>query len=124
MEEKDGAFVLGWRGEEHGVIAVGMHAADDAVFDAQALGADGHAAIATDADRRGPHAPGIRPSGLGRVEGHPAAWLPPEAPGIRVPVFWRVRAVSLSLVALRLVPANPCPRRQRRSPGRLTAAVR
>jgi len=23
MEEKDGAFVLGWRGEEHGEIAVG-----------------------------------------------------------------------------------------------------
>ena len=44
MEEKDGAFVLGWRGEEHGVIAVGMETANDLgswrFVDAQPLAAE------------------------------------------------------------------------------------
>ena len=56
MEEKDGAFVLGWRGEEHGVIAVGMHAPGDAgagrLFDAQALCGDGDAAVGADVGLR------------------------------------------------------------------------
>lgn len=53
MEEKDWAFVLGRRGEEDGVVAVGMHAAGDTgarrLFDAQALCGDGDAAVRADA---------------------------------------------------------------------------
>ena len=64
MEEKDGAFVLGRRGEEDGVIAVGMDAAGDEgarrFFDAQALCGDGDAAVRADARLRA-GAPDVRP---------------------------------------------------------------
>jgi len=53
MEEKNGAFVLGRRGEEDGVITVGVDAAGDEsagrLLDAQALCGDGDAAIGADA---------------------------------------------------------------------------
>jgi hypothetical protein len=53
MEEKDGALVLGRRGEEDGVIAVGMDATGDEgagrLFDAQALCGDGDASVGADA---------------------------------------------------------------------------
>ena len=56
MEEKDGALAPGGRGEEDGVIAVGMDAAGDQgarrLFDAQALGGDGDASVRADARLR------------------------------------------------------------------------
>ena len=64
MEEKDGAFVLGRRGEEDGVVAVGIDAAGDhgagRLFDAQALCGDGDAAVRADAGLRA-CAPDVRP---------------------------------------------------------------
>ena len=64
MEEKDGAFVLGRRGEEDGVITVGVDAAGDEsagrLLDAQALCGDGDAAIVPDAGLRA-YAPDVGP---------------------------------------------------------------
>ena len=64
MEEKDGAFALGRRGEEDGGIAVGMDAAGDdgarRLFEAQALGGDGDATVRVDTCL-GACAPDVRP---------------------------------------------------------------
>ena len=64
MEEKDGAFALGRRGEEDGGIAVGMDAAGDdgarRLLEAQALGGDGDATVRVDTCL-GACAPDVRP---------------------------------------------------------------
>ena len=85
MEEQDGAFVLGWRGEEDGVIAVGMDAAGDEgagrLFDAQALGGDGDASVRADAGLRA-CAPDVGPPRAGRGGAQDGAlFLAGEIPG-------------------------------------------
>ena len=64
MEEEDGAFVLGRRGEEDGVITVGVDAAGDEgagrLFDAQALCGDSDATVGADAGLRA-YAPDVGP---------------------------------------------------------------
>ena len=88
MEEKDGAFVPGWRGEEDGVIAVGMDAAGDQgagrLLDAQALCGDGDAAVGTDARLRA-CAPDVGPPRAARGGAqHGALFLAGEIPcGLR-----------------------------------------
>ena len=84
-KEQDGLLQRIRRGGQHGVMAGGVPAEDDAGagcgFDAQALGAEGHPAIAADADR-GAHAPDVRPPGTaGRGAQDGAAFFFGGVPG-------------------------------------------
>ena len=64
MKEDDGRGVFGWGSRQHGVVTVGMEAANDLCsgwfIDAQTLSAEGDAAVGVDASR-GALAPDVRP---------------------------------------------------------------
>lgn len=78
MKEQDRGGFFVWRSGEHGVIAAGMDAANNArargFVDAQALAGNGNATIGIDAGARA-LAPNIRPPGAARRRAQDRAFL-------------------------------------------------
>lgn len=85
-EKEDGFGVfIGWRSQD-GVVTCGVEAENDfgagRMFEAQALGADGNAAIGADLDE-GAKAPNVRPPGAARGGTQDGAlFLFGEVPGL------------------------------------------
>ena len=82
MKEEDGASGFVWRGEEDGVVAVGMEASGDECagrfVDAETLGGEGDAAVGADAGL-GAGAPDVGPPGAARGGPEDGAFFPAGA---------------------------------------------